>query len=530
MKRSLLALLLLAVSSFARTVNVKDLGAAGDGATVNTRILQRAIDDCHSAGGGKVVFTPGNYVTGTLFLKSNVILHLEAGATLSGSTRYTDYPANVFRNQYADKNKKEGCLIFAENAANTGIEGKGRIDGRGHRTSFPNPDDPRKDRPMLLRFLRCSNVSIENVELVNPASWTLAMIYCRRVNIQGVTIHAKVNSNGDGLDFDGCEQVTISNCVLDTSDDSICLQSSRPDTPCRLFTITNCIVTSLRAAIRIGMLSTGDFYDVTVANCVFHDINDAAIKVQMNEGGKMDGFLFSNLILRNVVSAVLMTFNNHTVYVDGPAEPAPMQSMRNFIFSNFQVTAKASPKDTAKPLILLTGLPGHAIENVTFRNFTITAAGGGSVADGMIRTVPELHRVRPEFTQFGKALPAYGLYARHVRGLVLDRVALGSATPEHRPAVVCDDVADFHLSEGTAAVSPDAEAVLRLQNVQGAWIRQTRPLGRTQTFVQIEGKESRGVLLSGNDLRTAGQAFSLAAGAASDSVTLTDNIKPDDIK
>ncbi len=524
MKLSILAFLLLAVPSLARTVNVQDLGAMGDGTTLNTTKLQQAIDDCHAAGGGKVVFTPGNYVTGTLFLKSNVVLHLEAGATLSGSTRYTDYAANVFRNQYADRNKKEGCLIFAENAANIGIEGKGRIDGRGHRANFPNPDDPRKDRPMLLRFLRCTNVSLENVELVNPASWTLAMIYCRRVNVQGVTIHAKVNSNGDGLDFDGCEQVTISNCVMDTSDDAICLQSSRPDTPCRRFTISNCIITSLRAAIRIGMLSTGDFADVTVTNCVFHDINDAAIKIQVNEGGKMDGLIFSNLILRDVVSAVLMTFNNYTVYVDGPAEPAPLQSMRNFMFSNFQITAKASPKDTAKPLILLTGLPGHAIENVTFRNITITAAGGGSLADGAIRTIPELHRVRPEFTQFGKALPAYGVYARHVRGLVLDRVALGAATPELRPAVVCDDVADFHFSQGTAAASPDAEAALRLQNVQGAWIRESRPLGQPRTFVQVEGKESRDILLSGNDLRTARQAFRVAAGAAPDAVTLKNNI------
>lgn len=525
MKRFLFALLLLAAPSYARIVKVKDLGALGDGATVNTKALQQAIDDCHAAGGGKVLFEPGNYVTGTLFLKSNVILHLEAGATLAGSTRYTDYAANVFRNQYADKNKKEGCLIFAENAANVGIEGKGRIDGRGHRSNFPHPEDPRKDRPMLLRFLRCTNVSIQDVELVNPASWTLAMIYCQRVNIQGVTIAAKVNSNGDGLDFDGCERVTISNCVMDTSDDSICLQSSRPDTPCRLFTITNCIITSLRAAIRIGMLSTGDFYDVTVTNCVFHDINDAAIKIQVNEGGKMDGLIFSDLILRDVVSAVLMTFNNYPVYVDGPAEPAPLQTMRNFMFSNFQITAKATPKETAKPLILITGLPGHYIENVVFRNFSLTAAGGGSVADGAIRAVPELSRVRPEFTQFGKALPAYGIYARHVRGLVLDRVVLNTATPEHRPAVVCDDVVDLEIAEGRAAVSPGAEAVLRLQNVQRAWIRNSRPLGRAPTFLQVEGAESKEILLSGNDLRSSDNAFKLAAGAAGEAVSTSNNIK-----
>jgi hypothetical protein len=239
----------------------------------------------------------------------------------------------------------------------------------------------------------------------------------------------------------------------------------------------------------------------------------------------MAGLMFSDLILRDVVSAVLITFNNYTVYVDGPAEPAPLQSMRNFLFSNFQITGKASPKESAKPMILLTGLPGHSIENVAFRNFSITAPGGGSVADGEIRSLPELHRVRPEFTQFGKVVPAYGLYARHVRGLVLDRVTFNFASPEHRPAVVCDDVIDLDFSEGRVAISPDAAAAIRLQNVQRAWIRNSRPRGGSKAFLQVEGAESREILLSGNDLRDAETAFSLAAGAARDAVTAAQNIK-----
>lgn len=122
MTKLLLAFLLLVVACHARTISVSDHGAVGDGTTLNTHALQQAIDACHASGGGKVVFSAGNYVTGTLFLKSNVILHLEAGATLAGSTNFKDYAPNVFRNQYADRNKKEGCLIFAENAANIGIE------------------------------------------------------------------------------------------------------------------------------------------------------------------------------------------------------------------------------------------------------------------------------------------------------------------------------------------------------------------------------------------------------------------------
>ena len=523
------ALLFLSVCSYGRIVNVRDHGAVGDGSTVNTAALQKAIDECHASGGGRVLIADGNFVTGTLFLKSNVILQVETGATLSGSTSIRDYASNVFRNQYNDKNKKEGCLIFAENAENIGLEGGGKIDGQGYRRNFPNPDDPKKDRPMLIRFLRCRNVTLQNIQLLNPASWTVAMIYCQRINIHGVGIISNVNSNGDGLDFDGCEQVSISRCHFDTSDDSICLQSSIKEFPCRYITISDCIMTSARAAIRIGMLSGGDFSDITVTHCVFHHIADAALKIQLNEGGKMETFLFSNLIMKEVACAVLMTFNNYTVYVDGPTEPAPMQSMRNFTFSNFRVESKARSKDGTRPLILplilLTGLPGHNIENLTFSNIQMIAPGGGTSADGKLRAIPELHRMRPEFTQFGKVVPAYGLYARHVRGLHLDHVTMTTELPDGRPAVICDDVAELDLADCQAAVAADAECLLRLQNARQVWIRNCRPSGGNKTFLQVEGAESRGILLSGNDLRTFEQPFTLLQGAGTDAVTTANNIK-----
>ena len=523
-KLLVLALLFLPFSSYGRVINVSDYGALGDGRTVNTKTIQKAIDDCYESGGGKVLFSNGNYVTGTLFLKSNVILHIEVGATLSGSTKISDYSPNVFRNQYAGEPHMDRCLIFAENAKNIGIEGKGKVYGQGEKSNFPNPGDPNKYRPMLIRFLKCENVSLQNVVLLNPACWTVAMIYCKRINVQGITISSRVNGNGDGLDFDGCEYVTINNCVFDTSDDSICLQASSKDYPCRFFTITNCIMSSHWAGMRIGMLSIGDFYDVTVDNCVFYNITDAALKIQMNEGGRMENFIFSNLIMKEVTRAVLMTFNNHTVYVDGPTEPAPMQTMKNFMFSNFRVETSSIRKDDVKPLILITGLPGHNIENLTFCNFNMTGPGGGTNSDGKLRSIPELDRIRPEFFQFGKVVPSYGIYARHVKGLYLDNMVMNTETPDSRPAVICDDVIDMEFSDSKAFVSSDAECMIRLQNVRQAWIRNCRPLGANETFLQVEGKESRGIILSGNDLRRSNKSFICKNGATKDVVSTINNI------
>ena len=141
------------------------------------------------------------------------------------------------------------------------------LTGKGRRSHFPNADDPQKNRPMMLRFLNCSNIRMRDLTLANPASWTSAWLYCSDIAVNGLTIHSRANGNGDGLDFDGCTDVRVSQCAFDTSDDSICLQTSRPDCPCRDIVISNCTFTSKWAGIRIGLLSRGDFENVTVTNC-----------------------------------------------------------------------------------------------------------------------------------------------------------------------------------------------------------------------------------------------------------------------
>jgi hypothetical protein len=172
---------------------------------------------------------------------------------------------------------------------------------------------------------------------------------------------------------------------------------------------------------------------------------------------------------------------------------------------------------------MLTGLPGHPIENVTFSNIAIMAQGGGSAADGQLRTLPELARVRPEFTQFGKVVPAYGIYARHVKGLAFDHIVLETHTPEHRPAVICDDVSDLEFSDSRVAASAESESAIRLQNVQRAWIRNSRAVGRSPTWVQVEGTESKEILLTGNDLRNTEKRFAVSLGATNDAVTAQHN-------
>src|SRR5579859_1737606 len=243
--------------------DIREFGAAGDGKRLDTPAINAAIDQCHAAGGGTVYVPPGTYLSGTVQLKSNVTLYLEAGATLLGSKNISDYTAMAGPPSLADANQRH--LIFARDAENVGLSGPGRIDGQGpsfwvpsQRVVPPPEEDWRDvatfdwkpvDRPSpLLEFYNCKNLRIEDVRIENAAGWTLRPVHCDEVFIHGITIRNPViGPNTDGIDPTCCRNVLISNCVIDTGDDAICLKSESPygDPPraCKNITISNCVLT-----------------------------------------------------------------------------------------------------------------------------------------------------------------------------------------------------------------------------------------------------------------------------------------------
>ena len=420
--------------------DIRGFGAVGDGRTLNTTTIQSAIDQCHAHGGGTVVIAQGSYVTGTIHLKSHVHLRVEAGATLLGSPDIADYATDTHKQMYKAEAHMDRCLIFARDATGIGICGAGTIDGQGQRENFPNAGDPGGNRPMLIRLLNCSNIRMRDITLVRPASWTSAWLYCSDIVVEGIRIHSRVNGNGDGLDFDGCTDVRVSNCSFDTSDDSICLQTSRPDRPCRDIVVTNCTFCSKWAGMRIGLLSLADFENVAVSNCVFRDIDDAGLKIQLCEGAEMKRMLFSDLVMENVPRPVFMTFGQQRACTDAPDGVAPMQAMGDMVFSNILVDATACGKDAA---FIFTGLPGHPIENITLRNITMTVAGGGTTEDANTE-LAELDLAAignhwPEYTCFGATVPAHGMYFRHVRSLAMSQIRLRTTTPDQRPDILLID-------------------------------------------------------------------------------------------
>jgi polygalacturonase len=418
--------------------NVNDYGAKGDGVTFDTAAIQSAIDRCSSSGGGTVLFSKGKFLTGTIYIKSNVTLHLAPAAVLLGSADITQYADDTDGIRYIGEEYMDPCLIFARNAKNIAITGFGIIDGQGSKDNFP-PEN-RGVRPMLVRLIECRNVTLKDVRIRNAAAWTFAIIHCSDVRAEGLTINSTVNWNGDGLDFDGCENVFVSNCRITTSDDSICLQTSEADRPCRNVTITNCVMSSKWAAMRIGMLSCGNIENVTVSNCIFHDISDCGLKIQMTEGAEIKNMIFSNIVMTNTPIPIFITLNALRLRRGLEEEPPSLGIIKDLHFSNIRASDIAESSEKTKSFIGVIGVPQQCIENITFDNIHFIAPGGGKQEDADRKDIPELINQRPEHSVLGESLPCYGMYLRHAKNILLNNVRLDTEKPDCRPAIFTEDV------------------------------------------------------------------------------------------
>lgn len=496
-----------------RIYDVKEYGATGDGVTLDTNAINQAVDACHAAGGGVVYLPPGTYLSGMVILRSNVTLYLEAGATLLGSKNLSDYSSQPGPPARGDANQQH--LVFARDAENVGLAGPGRIDGQGSAYWIPSgrvqlpPGEAWRDviaydwkhlaRPSpMIEFYNCKNLRIEDVQIENAAGWTLRPIHCDNVFIRGIKIKNPVyGPNTDGIDATCCHNVFVSDCLIDTGDDAICLKSENPyGEPLRTsknITITNCVLSGCCNGLKFGTATHGGYENIVFSNSVIFNEDVplssriiSGIALEMVDGGYIEGVVISNIRMQRVRTPIFIRRGNRTPRPDGTPG-----ALRGVMIENLYATGSILTSS-------ITGLPGFDVEDVTLSNIRIESDENGK-ASWVDRKIAEIPKSYPEARNFGR-LPCYGLYCRHVTGLRLRDLEFTGGEKEARPVIACDDVKNLDIAGLRSTPIVGTQPTVTLADVRQALIQNCiAPVG-TKTFLEVQGDQTDNVVLMNSQL------------------------------
>lgn len=437
---------------------IAGFGVKADGFTLNTASIQKAIDYVSGHGGGRLVFEAGNYVTGSIYLKSNVLLHLEKGASLLGSVNPFDY--------VKDKHIGWMSMIFAYRQENIGITGKGTINGRGFQTAYNMVgyihrgivEDPLKydrpnetNRPQNIYFRECKNVTITGITLRDPASWNQTYDQCKNVTVDGIQVDCKSYWNNDGIDIVDCDGVVIKNSRFDAADDVICFKSHDANSICQNVVVDHCTGRSSANGLKFGTVSRGGFRNFKISNLTIFDTYRSAITFATVDGGLIENIVVDGVRAINTGNVIYLRIGYRWSQGKKP-------SMRHITIQNVYAEVPDTKPDEGYPYegpvedlprnvspAAIVGLPECKIRDVTLRNIEIVYPGGGNpwfakrgLTAAGLDSVPEMRNAYPEFSQF-KELPAWGFYLRHVEDILFDHVTLKALKEDYRPAIVTDD-------------------------------------------------------------------------------------------
>jgi len=355
--------------------DVTKFGAKGDGTTLDSDAIQKALDACDKAGGGIVELPKGTYLSKPIFLHSNLTLQLDEGALLQARDLSADFANPAGRGVIA--------FVNASNLTNVAITGKGRIDGAGarwwppvreaKRTNSPEPEV----RPRMIIFANCKNVRIQDVTLTNSPSFHLVPRDCTDVVIQGVTIRAPADSpNTDAIDPSTCQRILIDHCTLDVGDDNVAIKSghndpAHPNAACADIVVSNC--TMLHGhGMSIGSETNGGVSNMTVSNCTFQDtVSGIRIKSDRTRGGLVSNITYRDLTMHNVHNPILITSYYPNIPANDTAQPV---TARTPIYKDIHIINVTSDSTSAAGSIV--GLPEMPAENITLDNVQLTAATG----------------------------------------------------------------------------------------------------------------------------------------------------------
>ena len=516
-------LLLFPFSAFNQNVyNIEDFGAKGDGVFMNTKSIQEAIDRCSENGGGTVYINNGVFLSGSIFIKDNVTLHLGANAVLLGSQRADDYQTI---GNFVDGlgNAKNRFFVGASEAKNIGIEGEGVINGQGNSPEFKIHKDARGDvRPSLVKFYNCEKVRVSGVTLRNSGAWVSHYFGCKDILIQSINIDSWSNGNNDGIDIDCCENVRIVNCNISSGDDAIVLKATA-NRPTRNVVVSDCILHTSTGAFKIGTESVGDIQNVTVSNCAVRGAG-GGIKLLGMDGSVIRNVNISNMVMQNVEMPIFVRLGSRLNIFHEGEKKKDTGSLENIKISNIQADTNSPGRTKGHRLqyqsgIFITGIPGHPVKDLSLENISIRIHGGGQKEDRLVE-VPENISKYPEFNFFSDWLPAYGAYLRHAENIRMENVRITTVNPDYRYIVAADNIKNFTFRNIQVGAPQESASYYALKNSSQGIITEHVLEENMNTFIEVQGKSTENIQLINNFPMVTGKNVIRADGAGKRAVTI----------
>jgi hypothetical protein len=506
--------------------NVKTYGATGKKADNAEPAIQKAIDACAQAGGGTVYLPPGDYTSGTLRLRSHVRFYVASGATLFAAEEDPAFDTDG--------------LLVGEDLENITIEGRGVINGQAKydwrmnviddgyirdnqksaeaaavplMRSFPKGMGVRKIYPHMIKLLRCKDVRIAGLSILDSPSWTIYPYACERLRIDGLYIHTdqKYGVWADGIDPDGCKDVVIANCVIETGDDAIVFYSSAasggPPKACENITVTNCRLSSSSSAIKFCDGNSVAVRNVTIDNIVITHSN-RGIAFMVYDGGVVENVVISNIVINTNRFDWFWWGNGDPIYFTvqrrseslglplKPNEPPP-GVIRHVILRNIIAHGRGS--------CLILGHPNSWLDDINLENI-------------------KLYQSTDPAAAYDRSVHA--MYVRYAKNLKVKDLQVQWEEPRSakwQSALYFQDVNGLKV-EGFSGAPAKAEFPnVVLDQVEGATIVNSQAMPGTGLFLRVAGAGSHGIYVYGNDLHAAGAAFKVDGGVASDAVKSANN-------
>jgi polygalacturonase len=430
----------VAVSQVKKTIyDVHHFGAKGDGITNDQKAIQKTIDAC-SKTGGTVVMKNGTFLTGQLLLVSNLNLQIDKTATLLGikSDTESDYPHHQIETQYPNRMLQD-CqrrLLYGNKVQNVTITGGGTINGQGDYEPWMNVKEigTEKERPSLIAFVSSKNITVSNIQLIKPACWTQVYIESDNIIVKNIKVNTgSLTPNRDGIDIVDCHNVLIEDSVFESEDDGICFKSGS-EYGCKDVIVRRCVIDKLNVnagnCFKLGTDGLGSYMNFDISELTLKNAKqNTALVIESMDGAVIDNINIRDCTISNSGQAifVLLADRKRTV----PGRKTRIGSISNIHFKNIIGDAFTQQYPS-----IITGIPGHNIQNITFENINLNLKGGIQTTN---QAVMEYDGKYPEGSYFG-VTNAHGFFIRHTDEVSFKNCKITLENQDARPWLVEENV------------------------------------------------------------------------------------------